>query len=60
MDWGGPAWTETPGQSIAATDADRSGRLRTRDGRAMERVVFGQATSRNLRIASRMISLVVV
>jgi hypothetical protein len=39
MDWGGLVWTETPGQRIAATRADRCRRLHTRDGRAMGRQI---------------------
>ena len=64
VDLGVPLRTETPGESVAATHANLCGHRGTRDGRAMgaepKGVVFGQATSRNLRIASRMISLVVV
>lgn len=32
----GLLWTETAGQGVARTAADRPKRLRTRDGRAME------------------------
>src|SRR5690606_30379943 len=37
MDWGGLLRTDTPGQSVATAPSDWPGRLRTRDGRALER-----------------------